>query len=58
MAVGEARSRPLVVLVVDDEPAVLGMMARVLLEAGYAVHTASNGPDALVLAEELPRPCP
>jgi CheY-like chemotaxis protein len=31
------------------------MMARALLEAGYAVHTASNGPDALALAEELPR---
>ncbi|HEY4649276.1 MAG TPA: response regulator [Gemmatimonadales bacterium] len=56
MAVGEARSRPRVVLVVDDEPTVLRMMARALLEAGYAVHMASNGPDALALAAELPHP--
>ena len=35
-----------VVLVVDDEPTVLRLMARTLLEAGYAVHQASNGPDA------------
>ena len=56
MADGRVRSHPRVVLVVDDEPPVLQMMARALLEAGYAVHTASNGPDALALAEELPRP--
>ena len=40
----------------DDEPSVLQMMARALLEVGYSVHTASNGPDALALAGELPRP--
>jgi len=45
-----------VLLVVDDEPTVLRMMARTLLEAGYAVHAASNGPDALALAEQLPEP--
>jgi two-component system, cell cycle sensor histidine kinase and response regulator CckA len=56
MADGEVRSRHRVVLVVDDEPTVLQMMARGLREAGYAVHMASNGPDALALAEELPRP--
>ena len=55
MADGQLLSHPRVVLVVDDEPPVLQMMARALLEAGYAVHTASNGPDALALAEELPR---
>jgi two-component system cell cycle sensor histidine kinase/response regulator CckA len=55
MAVGQVLSPARVVLVVDDEPAVLGMMARSLLEAGYTVHTAGNGPDALALAEELPR---
>jgi CheY-like chemotaxis protein len=49
-------SPPRVVLVVDDEPIVLQMMARALLDAGYAVHAASNGPDALALAGELPRP--
>jgi two-component system cell cycle sensor histidine kinase/response regulator CckA len=44
------------VLVVDDELAVLEVMARALLEAGYAVHTATNGPDALALAEGLATP--
>jgi CheY-like chemotaxis protein len=47
---------PPVLLVVDDDPIVLGMMARILLEAGYAVHMASNGPDALAVAEQLPTP--
>ena len=56
MADGQVLSHPRVLLVVDDEPGVLQMMARALLDAGYAVHTASNGPDALALAEELPRP--
>jgi CheY-like chemotaxis protein len=56
MADGQVLSHPRVVLVVDDEPPVLQMMARALLEAGYAVHTASNGPDALTLAEGLSRP--
>ena len=56
MADGHVLSHPRIVLVVDDEPPVLQMMARALLEAGYAVHTASNGPDALALAGELPRP--
>jgi CheY-like chemotaxis protein len=56
MADGQVLSHPRVVLVVDDEPIALQMMARALLEAGYAVRTASNGPDALALAEDLPRP--
>jgi CheY-like chemotaxis protein len=43
-------------MVVDDEPTVLRMMARALLEAGYAVHQASNGQDALALAEDLGKP--
>jgi two-component system cell cycle sensor histidine kinase/response regulator CckA len=47
---------PPVVLVVDDEPTVLDLMARTLIEAGYAVHTASNGQDALALAVGLPKP--
>jgi two-component system cell cycle sensor histidine kinase/response regulator CckA len=47
---------PAVVLVVDDEPTVLSMMARALLEAGYTVHQASNGQDALALSEELGKP--
>jgi CheY-like chemotaxis protein len=44
------------VLVVDDEAIVLSLMARTLLAAGYAVHQASNGADALALAERLPMP--
>jgi response regulator RpfG family c-di-GMP phosphodiesterase len=41
------------VMVVDDEPMVLRMMAHALQQAGYTVHKASNGPDALALAEGL-----
>ncbi len=51
-----SRDRPVRVLVVDDEPDVMRMMARSLLEAGYAVYMASNGPDAFAIAEELPEP--
>lgn len=47
---------PPVVLVVDDEPTALHVMARTLVEAGYAVHTASNGQDALALAVSLSKP--
>jgi DNA-binding NtrC family response regulator len=47
---------PPVVLVVDDEPMALHVMARTLVEAGYAVHSASNGQDALALAVTLARP--
>jgi CheY-like chemotaxis protein len=47
---------PTVVLVVDDEPAVLQLMARALLEVGHTVHQASNGEDALALAEKLGKP--
>jgi CheY-like chemotaxis protein len=46
---------PPVVLVVDDEAFILQMMARTLVEAGYAVHMAASGPDALSIAERLPR---
>jgi CheY-like chemotaxis protein len=47
---------PPVVLVVDDQPSVLGMMVRTLLEVGYTVYLASSGQDALALAEELGGP--
>lgn len=50
------RSEPAVVLAVDDEPAMLRVMARTLLEAGYVVQVATNGPEALAIAEELPNP--
>jgi CheY-like chemotaxis protein len=48
--------QPPVVLVVDDDPTALQVMARTLREAGYAVHTADGGPAALALAEEVGKP--
>ena len=43
------------ILVVDDEPSILRMMGRVLLETGHPVLTASNGQEALdVIAETHP----
>ena len=41
---------------VDDEPTALRVMARTLVEAGYAVHIKSNGQDALALAVTLAKP--
>ena len=35
------------ILVVDDEPGIRHIIARILLEAGYSVHEASDGLDAL-----------
>ncbi len=40
------------VLVVDDEPAILGMLRSILSEEGCAVLTAQNGQEALALAME------
>ena len=51
------KTRPkqaLVVLIVDDDEAVLTFVDRVLSEAGYQTMTASNGPDALELARKTP----
>jgi two-component system, cell cycle sensor histidine kinase and response regulator CckA len=56
MPAGPRSLTPAVVLVVDDELPVLRMMARSLLEAGYTVHEASSGQDALALAETLGKP--
>jgi CheY-like chemotaxis protein len=56
MPASQSSLTPPVLLVVDDEPPVLDMMARALLEAGYAVHQASSGQDALALAEGLGKP--
>ena len=42
--------RARLVLVVDDEPLLLGIMERALCEAGYCVQSASNGLRALELA--------
>jgi two-component system, OmpR family, phosphate regulon response regulator PhoB len=40
------------VLVVDDEPDITALVAYHLAKAGYRVTTASNGPDALRIAEQ------
>jgi hypothetical protein len=48
-----ASSGAKVVLVVNDDPMVRGRVARILAEAGYAVLTASDREDALVLARKL-----
>jgi CheY-like chemotaxis protein len=41
------------VLVVDDEPVVVLLMARAL-SSGYVVHTATNAQEALAIAGDLP----
>jgi two-component system, cell cycle sensor histidine kinase and response regulator CckA len=41
------------VLVVEDDSAVRGVMARTLREYGYTVQAAASGADALALAERL-----
>lgn len=43
------------VLVVEDEPIVAMLIARIALEAGYALcGTAASGPEALAIAETRP----
>ena len=46
-------TRPLSVLVVDDEDLVRKFVERVLREAGYATATAADGPEALAVASTL-----
>src|SRR4029453_7124959 len=41
------------ILVIDDDPAVRDLMQRFLGKEGFAVRTASSGPDGLTLAREL-----
>jgi DNA-binding response OmpR family regulator len=55
MGTPQAHPAP-VVLVVDDEPRVLGYMARALTEAGYRVQTASSGRQALEQAADPSAP--
>ena len=42
------------ILIVDDEPNVLDVMATVLLDAGYSVQTAANGRIALQIIDLTP----
>jgi DNA-binding NtrC family response regulator len=46
--------RDRIILVVDDEEATREALARVLESAGYTVHTASGGKDALRVVDEQP----
>jgi CheY-like chemotaxis protein len=49
-----ARASGRTVLVVDDDPAIRGLLADLLADAGYAVLQAPNGAEALRLAGERP----
>jgi YesN/AraC family two-component response regulator len=40
------------VLIIDDEPAILQMMKRLVEKAGYLVELASDGEDGMILFEE------
>lgn len=42
------------ILIVDDEPSVLDVMATVLLDAGYSVQTAADGRIALQIIDLTP----
>lgn len=44
------------ILVVDDDAAVRDALKHQLLDRGYAVETATDGQDALVLVQRIPRP--
>jgi CheY-like chemotaxis protein len=46
-------SRPISVLIVDDEPSVQRFVERVLSEAGYATKVAGDGPEALEVASRM-----
>lgn len=42
------------ILVVDDEPDILGLCERILVSEGYTVYTADSGPRAVKIARETP----
>src|SRR5262245_60919098 len=44
------------ILVVDDDPDIRDSLALLLDDAGYRVHTAGDGLQALALLEQIPRP--
>lgn len=45
------------ILVVDDDSDVRDALSGVLREAGYRVHEAGSGEEALAMVPQLPRPC-
>jgi CheY-like chemotaxis protein len=49
-------TREWTVLVVEDEPSLRAVTARILERAGYRVLTAASGPDALELEQQTPQP--
>jgi PAS domain S-box-containing protein len=53
VTVGTARGGT--ILVVEDEPAVRGLLAAVLQKAGYKMHEAASGAEALVQLETIPK---
>src|SRR5688500_10310056 len=50
----DGQPSPGVILVVDDDPAVLEVAARVLERAGYSVLQAENGLEAMAVARSHP----
>jgi two-component system cell cycle sensor histidine kinase/response regulator CckA len=46
-------ARPMNILIVDDEDGVIQFVGRVLREGGYAVSTATSGPQAIEVASTL-----
>ena len=51
---GNARYAKKRILVVDDDPSVRGMLARVLVGESYLVWSAGNGAEALEIAAGVP----
>ena len=43
-----------IILVVDDEPAILGLVKDILVPCGYLVNTANNGKEALAAIQAHP----
>ena len=43
------------ILVVEDEPAVRGLLSAVLQKAGYKMHEAASGAEALAQLERIPK---
>ncbi len=50
--VARRRTNPIRVLVVDDEPQICEFVARILIDSGYQVTTAADGPQAIAKVEQ------